>query len=229
MTKIERFINDKIIILYMNNISIEKDFNNIHKLDTAREAYLRYMHSNYKGKELDDIKKLFDNWFDKWYTGNYNNDTGKIILYRFLNLGYKELNRLKNGSDLLPSGYMALGREKLLENKSFEDIIDALEKQNRGEDISDFIVDYAKWSGANKCNIDHFFTVNPEGNLPKARYRITVQLNPNEAWRVGKVKNGEWVGSFDKELEWTVLGSIPNERIKEIYDTKKDRIIYKQH
>jgi len=56
-------------------MTLGKNYNKIDRLEEARYAYLRNLpHLNEKAREN------FDRWFDKWYTGNFQPEKGKIRL-----------------------------------------------------------------------------------------------------------------------------------------------------
>lgn len=205
------------------------DFNQIARLDEARNAYLKSMDPKSPAYARD--KKFFDEAFDQWYTGNVDPKTGLITLYKFLGPSYP-IDELSKGG-LLPTGYLTFGSEQRLieyllnpeSRPEFNDdpaitreLVDALQKQQRGEDMSDFMVDYAQSSSASPTNISQSLTAGSEiPVLARCNHRVEVRLNPNAAWRTGKLdEDGNWVGRFDDELEWTVLGPIPYESIVEV-------------
>lgn len=217
--------------------TILPDFNGISKLAEARDAYLREMRkSGFLKREM----YLFRRWFDRWYTGNFNPETNLITLYRFLNLSPSSLKQLQRGGDLLPTAYRVLGNEEAVveyllrhDPRWGNREVDVLRRFRSGEDISDFMIEYAAYSAGDSFNLMQFFTARKTGlklgtGSVTTSHRIEVKLKPNEAWRVGKVgDNGKWKGFFDVELEWTVVGPIIHDKISEIYDNKDGDVVYK--
>lgn len=182
---------------------------------------------------------------EKWYTGNYNPETGKLTLYRFVHLTPKMLDDvMKNG--ITPRGVQTFGSvdaalKYLEENRGglHTTLENAFKGQKSGEDISELIEEYKKNSRSGyDYDLATYWTTEAESRLFGGDgYRVTVELDPQEAWRVitlrsikkGRIDDSDYFStiSFDEfsngQFEWTVLGNIPSAKIKEITDLSSKR------
>ncbi|MDD5417590.1 MAG: hypothetical protein PHW96_01720 [Candidatus Nanoarchaeia archaeon] len=216
---------------------MEKDYNNISLLEKAREIFGRKL-SNETSKEL------FKEGFNRWWTASHNQNTGEVVLFRYMTLDERQIKEIINGKDLLPHGAIVQGSLegviKKIESKAtwkaerMDDVLKAFRKCEKGENISEFICRHAEFSGGgNEYDLAQYLTTFNirNGKLGwsffKARqYQITVNLDKNKVFRTGNIDGeGELIGVFDNELEWTYLGIIPNKSITEIYDIPNKKTI----
>ena len=229
---------------------VEKDFNKIfdaQAMQAVKQADLQNIQARLDEAKIkspsdveffQNLKDMNEKYYDSWYTGNYNPETGKIKLYRyvdapqslgsFLGLTSYAKDVVKNG--LLPRGYTTYGTEEKLiselekgTNNWDSRSVQALRDFNEGKDISQFINDYSAASGGgNPTDVALYWTTveSPENiEFAKGRqYRITIEIDPNKAFRAGEATG--------LELEWTTVGSISPDAITEIYDYKANKAAY---
>ncbi len=208
------------------------DFNEIKRFYEAKKV----LEKNFAGgaEEIPYGWKYYDSLekdFDSWYTGNYNPETGKITLYRYVD-HYEGFDGIINGkSDLMPRGYVEYQTEDdlifALEQRGNKEAADAIRDFNNGEDISGFM---RKWrdQSAGGFNEDPtlYWTTKGSGYefAGNREYRITIEYDPDKAFRAGGLDSEGKLVNFDHELEWTTIGPIKNENIVEISNLKTGEI-----
>lgn len=226
----------------------EIGFNQISRLQEAKSSFINRMLPIFKPEEREEALRIFERWF----SGNYNPATGKITLYRFVDLPDEMLNDIVQ-KGIKPRGVDKVGSiDELLkyldEGNNYWDtqLADAYREQQAGRDISEFIEHFSDSSGGGyPYDIVTYWTteVEPAAFFGQNRqYRITVELDPTDAWRGQTAQSviqdqeklakrlQELGRGFEEwkrgEFEWTVLGEIPSSRIKEITDLISGQTIY---
>lgn len=200
--------------------TLGKDFNKIAQLDEAKKEF----ESKIKQLTPEEQAKAIVN-FENWYTGNFNPETGKITLYRFVDFdaAYPLEEVIKKG--VRPRGVMELGSEDALlaylEKSGDNELAAVFRRQKAGEDISDFIKNYSLSSGGGSTHgLASYWTTHKDFYSKTRDYRIAIELDPDEAWRTDANIDSDYFNPNDfingAELEWTVLGNIPREKIIEI-------------
>jgi len=228
--------------------TVNKDFNLISIPDEARKHFSLHLSENthFTPEQREEALKTLE----KWYTGNYSADTGKITLYRFLHLTPEMLDDItQNG--IKPRGVQTFGSEdaaiKYLEENAgglHTTLANAFKGQKSGEDISELIEEYKKNSRSGyDYDLATYWTTEAESRLFGGDgYRVAIELDPKEAWRaitLQSIKKGHIDDydplstiSFDEfsngQFEWTVLGNIPNTKIKEITDLSSKREVFRR-
>lgn len=228
--------------------TINKDFNLISIPEEARKHFSFHLSKNkhFTPEQREEALKTLE----KWYTGNYSTETGKLTLYRFVHLTPEMLEDvMRNG--IMPRGVQTFGSEdtalKYLEENGgglHTTLENAFKGQKSGEDISDLIEEYKKDSRSRyDYDLATYWTTEAESRLVGGEgYRIAIELDPKEAWRgitfksikKGRIDDSDFLStiSFDDfangQFEWTVLGNIQNSKIKEIKDLSLKREVFKR-
>ncbi|NYZ75644.1 hypothetical protein H0N98_00115 [Candidatus Micrarchaeota archaeon] len=234
-----------------------KDFNLIGYEAEAWEAFLRNLEremirairedallgglSNKAKESVEHHKYIAETNFHSWYTGNYDKKTGRITLYRYVN-DFPDFDKVVKGKEgLIPRGLTGRSEEQLLESlrnpSDTKDGFGNYQKQMRrifadylaGKDVSlhifkieafrNFDLDPCLcWTSLDKPPITYF---NP------MRYRIRIEIKPNEAFRSGGLdEKGDWTGDINREWEWRTIGKVPKEAITEIVDLESGKVVY---
>jgi hypothetical protein len=204
------------------------DFNKIKELDLAKKKFLEHSPSS---NTYENLKR-----FDAWYTANFNPDTGKITLYRFVD-DFPGLDDLVRGtSDLHPRGIIRHGSEDNLirhfDSSSFPEFGNLIRKYRAGKDVSLDVFDYSMHSaGGFQDDFALYWTSNPYIDvgstqiLTSRKYRITVELDHNKAFRAGGLDNNRnWAGAISEE-EWTTIGSISRDNVVEIRNLHTNEVL----
>ncbi len=213
------------------------DFNHVSEPGGAKNAFKKFKEGSGRVFSKDEETKSFKE-FENWYTGNYNPETGKIKLYRYVD-DYADFDAIKAGkADIVPRGLQGKSEQELLaalekEGQSNSASAETAELYNRylkGEDISDDAIEYAERSGGGYANDPALYWTtneNPTAFMEGRKYKITVEFAPDEAFRTGKVgKDGKWAGFFDEEAEWTTVGRIKKENIAEIIEQQTGKNVF---
>jgi hypothetical protein len=185
------------------------------ELDLNKLAYLGKARTDWQAKNPvvsgSRWDNLFNEHFNHWYSGNFNPNTGKIKLYRFLNLDSIDIETITTNG-LFPGAYRA--GKKI---RSFREVLQFLEEAGKKREINDLV----SWLEGDRkgisCNamtsgsgdpydIRQCFTTDP--NMWGNQYRVTVELDPNDAIREFSFQ--------PPELEWDVLGPVDASKIVEI-------------
>ncbi|MBL7057451.1 hypothetical protein ISS09_04170, partial [Candidatus Woesearchaeota archaeon] len=176
-----------------------EDVNDFRLIEKARSALNKQLiDKNTNAVRVSYIQSSFDDW----YTGNFNPKTGKIRLYMYyFNKESMPEGILKGNADILPKGYTKYQTKELADKaiaRGDEDMAILLSPHET--QISD---------------IDGYY-----------QYRATIELNPDEARRMGGGFNeyDEWIGGElpDKtlELKWKTIGPIKKESIVQVDEVK---------
>jgi hypothetical protein len=233
------------------------DFNLIGHEQEAREACLRdakkalvaeqfELRGNEDESEINSLAS--DEWmkdyikaykilvktdFHSWYTGNYNKETGRITLYRYMD-NYPGFDKVMRGEEeLVPKGLVGRSDEELLgilkktRDRYLREIHGVYSDYLQGKDVSlrvyrlppdSYPIDPTMcWTNSGTA---------PPGELEEMRYRIKIEVKPNEAFRFGGLdEKGDWAGIFTF-LEWRTIGKVPKEAITEILDLQSGKVVY---
>ena len=229
--------------------TINKDFNLITIHEEAKKYFSLRLSQNkrFTPEQREEALKTLE----KWYTGNYSAETGKLTLYRFVHLTPEMLNDVtQNG--IMPRGVQTFGSEdaalKYLEENAgglHTILANAFKGQKSGEDISELVEEYKKDSRSRyDYDLATYWTTEAESRLFGGEgYRIALELDPRETWRAttfksikkGRIDDSDFLStiSFDDfsngQFEWTVLGNIPNSKIKEITDLSSKREVFRRN
>lgn len=179
--------------------------------------------------------------FDSWYSGNYNPETGKMTLYRYVD-EYEGFDKVMKGeSDVLPIGYATYGTEENLVNALKQDgrgeYANAILKSRKGEDLSGFFNKHYQYSeigaegigngrGFDKDPFAYWTTNKPDDIWTGDRkYMIEVELDPSEAYRRGGgLDDSDLIGGT-YEAEWTTIGPVSKNNIVEIRNLETGEIV----
>lgn len=228
---------------------VNNDFNMISIPEEARKYFASHLSKNklFTPEQREEALKTLE----KWYTGNYNTETGKLTLYRFVNMRPEMLDDIiQNG--VSPRGVRTAGNEEAVlqyldKNGGggwYNTLAKAFRLQKAGEDISEFVEQYKKDSRSGfDYDLATYWTTENESRLfGNSGYRIAVELDPKEAWRsitLRSIKKGRIDDdyslstiSFDEfsrgQFEWTVLGNVSSSKIKEVLDLSSKRDVLKK-
>ena len=230
------------------------DINGIRQFDEVFELFKENFEANKKTltkeysssnvfKDFSENQRLENN-FKSWYTGNFNESTGKITLYCFMDHFSHLHDIILNGSDILPPGYLSHSSEEAL----FDDLIksgnsiyvDAVNDFKNKKLLKDFfknaVDNYSlesRWSISDNNN----YTLNPfirlsslsneESNNFNKQYQITIEVDSNEAQRIGGHKDRHLVSDFNNG-EWLVAGPILHKSILQIENLYSRDIVYRK-
>ena len=230
------------IIMYKNGFPESKvgDFNFYNKGSSVKS--LDEINDFNQIKRLDDAERELSNLireglrdphnpeFIPWYTGNYNPETGKITLYRYVT-DYEGFDKVLSGeSDLLPRGYINYGSEEglieKLESIGFNYDAELLKKSINGEDVSELISKRYATQGDQQDIVTYWSTSEETlgdyvlHDIEKA-YRIKVELEPDQAFRKGGFVEKRFESDIGFEydhinMEWNTIGPVSKESITEI-------------
>jgi len=242
-------ISDKELLDLSSEIApiINKDFNFISLVKEAREYFVSHLSKNklFTPEQREEALQTLE----RWYTGNYNPETGKITLYRFVDLTAEMLDDIEQNG-IRPRGVHAFGSEEAaiqyLDNYGgswYAGLANTFRRQKAGEDISQFIERYKRDSRANfKYDLATYWITEKESQLfGGTQYRVSIELDPKEAWRAitlksikeGRIDDPHYslseisFDTFSKgQFEWTVLGNIPNSKINEIKHLPSGKVMF---
>jgi len=211
----------------METLTHELDINQLDQIGGARRAW-QDTHRVVTGSKWDT---LFQKYFNDWYFGNLNPNTGKHTLYRFLDLEEEDIETIvtkglfpgayRDGKRIRSFGEVAIFLEEAGERENLRDLINWLAGDREGISCN------AMTSGSfDDYAVRQCLTANPQ-MMRERSYRITVELDKNEAVRESSFQ--------PPELEWDVIGPIPPSAIVEIHyfgigggDVKDSKVIYKR-
>jgi ubiquinone/menaquinone biosynthesis C-methylase UbiE len=174
--------------------------------------------------------------FHSWYTGNYSKETGRITLYRYVNdfPGFDKV--LKGEEGLVPRGLTGRSEKQLLEKYKKEQGSSEFQREFyqmytdylAGKNVS---LQVYRLNAGEECDDDAFMywtsSDKAVGQVEDMRYRIKIEVKPNEAFRAGGLdEKGDWAGEFNDFCEWRTIGKIPKGAITEIVDLESGKVIY---
>lgn len=243
---------------------MKKDVNNISRLEEAKQLYIE---QNKEEIHYNSFNNKFDNWWTAGYdpiTGTITvyrsmslneNELKKLIngsdLLSPAIHSHGSLDKLKEAINSLENKLKILEKGKnseaindfLYKNeptiRCSKKLLDHYEKQEKGEDISEFVIDWGEHGAlisdesGKSYHISVSFSSSKEflinSFLWNNGYLITAKIPANQIYRNGNIKNGKFIGSMG-EFEWTVLNpyGIKNEYIHEIFNIDKKEIVYKR-
>jgi len=184
-------------------------------------------------KNIRALEALVDSDFHSWYAANYNKETGRITLYRYTN-HFPGFDRVLEGKEgLTPTGLIWRSEEQLLgELKKIygEQLYKVYADYLAGKDVSLQVFRLESTSNNYEYNDPSIYWTTSDRApqyLRNMRYRIKIEVKPNEAFRSGGLdEKGNWAGAFDEFLEWRTFGKMPNEAITEIVDLETGKVVF---